>query len=236
MTRSDKKLRERSLYDHFASLVEIPEGPLDFDGESPDFVIHGDRTRGVEITELHVADGELSWQRQAPRRKEALRRAQAQYVAASGPAFDFNFDFKPLPATVSLDELARQALAAATASVNGTSGLISSDLLEPTPLVRWLYRPEPLYVDPRWHDMPCHSVPFLDPSNVQRVVNAKGEKLLSYRRCDRHWLVIGVDFWNPAQDQELAWPVETALDLCGFDRVFIVKTHHGVYLEPGAPR
>lgn len=234
MTRPDKKVRERLLYDHFASLVEIPKGCLDADGESPDFIIHGDFTLGVEITELYIADGEFSWQRQAPRRREALRRAQSQYLEAGGPAFDFNFDFDPLPSAVSIDEIARQALAAAVASVNGASGILRSDLLEPTPLVRWLYRPESLYANPQWHDMPCHSVPLLDPSNVQRVVNRKGQKLPTYRRCDRHWLVIAADFWNPAQDQELAWPAEVALDRAGFDRIFIVKTSHADYVEPRA--
>jgi hypothetical protein len=234
MTRPEKKQRERLLFNHFASLVEIPAGQLDEGGESPDFVIHGDVTLGIEVTELHVKDGELSWQRQAPRRAEALRRAGAQYVAAGGPAFDFNFDFNPLPAAISIDEIARQALTAATASANGASGEMSWDLLESTPLVRWLYRPALTYAEPRWNDMPCHAVPFLDPVNVQRVVNAKGQKLASYRKCDLQWLVIGVDFWNPAQDQELTWPADEGLNLCGFDRVFIVKTLHKAYLEPAS--
>jgi len=50
--------------------------------------------------------------------------------------------------------------------------------------------------------------------------------------CDEQWLVIAVDFWNPAQDQEIAWPHGAVPDRCGFDRVFVFKTHHPTVLEP----
>jgi hypothetical protein len=69
---------------------------------------------------------------------------------------------------------------------------------------------------------------------VQSVVDRKGSKLQHYRRCDQQWLVIGVDFWNPGQDQELVWPAGAVLRRRGFDRIFIVKPVFQDCLEPPA--
>lgn len=213
--------------------MHLPIVRLDGGGERPDFVVHGDTgSIGVELTDLYVASSEYSWQRQAPRRAEALKRAQAHFAAASGPSFDFHFDFNPLPPDITVDEVAQQACAAAFAALEGPGEVTPNHLLEATPLVRWLYRSPKLYHDPRWSDQPCHSVPVLDPVNVQSVVDRKGAKLQHYRHCDQQWLVIGVDFWDPGQDQELTWPAGILLHRRGFDRIFIVKPMFQEYVEP----
>ncbi|PLZ00836.1 hypothetical protein CY652_19095 [Burkholderia sp. WAC0059] len=79
------------------------------------------------------------------------------------------------------------------------------------------------WAKPRWFVQQSYSVPMLQVNRVREIVADKIAKAKEYRSCDIYWLVITVDFWNPAQDQDIEWPVGETIDYGPFDRVFLHK-------------
>jgi hypothetical protein len=79
------------------------------------------------------------------------------------------------------------------------------------------------YAEPRWRVQQGYQVPQLQVDRVREVVAEKIEKAKEYQPCDAMWLVITVDFWNPAQDQDIEWPVDERIDCGPYERVFLHK-------------
>ncbi|MBB6582876.1 hypothetical protein HXP36_14200 [Ralstonia solanacearum] len=79
------------------------------------------------------------------------------------------------------------------------------------------------YAKPRWRVQQGYRVPMLQVDRVREIVTEKIEKAKTYQPCDALWLVITVDFWNPAQDQEIEWPKDERIDCGPYERVFLHK-------------
>ena len=68
---------------------------------------------------------------------------------------------------------------------------------------------------------------------LQQILSAKEKKAKEYRPCDAYWLLVAVDFIDPAQDQEIR--VDGISLVCHlFERVFIHKPvfRHLVQIAP----
>ena len=69
-----------------------------------------------------------------------------------------------------------------------------------------------------------YDVPALLVERVKKVVRDKSAKALEYQNCEALWLLIIVDFWEPAQDQDIRWPTEETVGQTPFERILIYKT------------
>jgi hypothetical protein len=63
------------------------------------------------------------------------------------------------------------------------------------------------------------------------MVAEKMKKLAGYRPCDKYWLLLVVDFMDPAQDQDIAWPADASALRARFERVLIYKPQFGQVTE-----
>jgi hypothetical protein len=58
---------------------------------------------------------------------------------------------------------------------------------------------------------------------VKEVIASKTKKIPGYQKCDAYWLLLIVDFWDPAQDQYIDWPVDEFIERTPFERVLLYK-------------
>lgn len=78
------------------------------------------------------------------------------------------------------------------------------------------------YHDPRWQLAQVYDVPNIDINNLSLLINQKKNKLSSYKDCDKQWLLIIIEFWDPAQDQHFSLKGGEFI-ASPFDKIFIYK-------------
>ena len=212
----------------------------EYDRERPDFVLDGDRRIGVEITEFYLDDGFDSEQVQAKRRNDFICKAKQAY-GGTGPmntAVSVGFDLStPLERdsakrTKDLPELLARVV---RQNENGRSGEVPwVEYKEIIPEVNFLYL-EPRFPDYRdWRICQVHNVSLTERDKVERIVRGKEKLARDYERCDAQWLLICVNVWNPAQEQEIrvdGLQVETSI----FERVILFAHPFGGRIDIARP-
>jgi len=66
---------------------------------------------------------------------------------------------------------------------------------------------------------------------LRAIVSDKEAQSKSYQRCDAYWLVVVVDFIDPAQDQEIQIDGFEKIASTVFEKVIVYKTHFGHVFE-----
>jgi len=233
MARESTRARERAFFEEFQRHFPLPPGAIEY-GDKPDIVIRGPQLIGIEVTNLYIADGRdpTATQRLRSRREEAIALAQRRYETKGGRPFEINVDFEPRALIRDVSVLADSIVAIALAVQHGPGGTLLREAHEAVPEIRWMHRSDAEWPDARWKNLQGFSVPMLDPARAQAVVDAKIEKLPGYRRCDVHWLLVVVDFWDPAQDLEMQWPPGSKLRRGAFERIFLYKPQFAICIEP----
>ncbi len=233
MSRSRQSALERFFFQEFSkSYPMLPTGTIAF-GDRPDVVIHGRQTWGIEIANVYLRDGsdEGSEQIQARRRAQAIALGQELYRYAGNPALEYWIDFDPNTPIRSVPDAASRL--AATAAANSTAGVPFAG-----------YRPEPdfaelrylahngvIYADAEWRASQVYEVPNLSVSRVCEIVYDKMQKVAAYSKCDVYWLLLVVDFWDPAQDQAIHWPAGEKVGQTPFERIVVFKPGTREYVE-----
>ena len=64
-----------------------------------------------------------------------------------------------------------------------------------------------------------------------QIVRYKEEKAKEYQKCDAYWLLIVVDFFDPAQDQEIPSIGFDKIETEIFEKVIVYKTAYEETLE-----
>ncbi len=63
------------------------------------------------------------------------------------------------------------------------------------------------------------------------IVRDKEVRARKYKSCDAYWLLVVVDFINPAQDQEIQFDDFKKIQSETFEKVIVYKTVFGHVLE-----
>lgn len=231
MVHVSKEQKEREQLEHLRALLpNFPAGEL-IEGDEPDFLILGQRTVGIELTELHRKPAP----RQAPFQEvqaiqERMIRARDIYVAAGHPPVQCNFLFRGQVGKTEVEGLARLLTELAVRNVPELGQQNSEEfawdnrdyfpeVLAGVNVLRHASIDETLFGG--WG--PAPAVP-LRHQDVQRVIQAKEGKVPAYlTRCDEVWLVIVVDSefmstWFHGDDGLLDVPVSSR-----FTRVLLVS-------------
>jgi hypothetical protein len=69
-------------------------------------------------------------------------------------------------------------------------------------------------------------------NSLRDIIKGKEEKSRQYKQCDVYWLLVVVDFFDLAQDQEIL--IEGGLDTISsevFEKILVYKTVFGQVLE-----
>lgn len=223
---------EKYYFEMFRKDYALPSGTVIY-GDSPDVVINGERKIGVEITNFFHKSGTLleSEQIQGRWRKKVVSEAQRLYQKQNGRKFEISFGFDKSCPIRDQRTLIDQLIHLAKQIQNLETGQIGRDCLKQIPELSFVYLNNQEYEDTKWRIVQVHNVPMLAMERLVDIVKDKEQRSQKYEKCDAYWLLIVVDFMNPAQDQEIQVETFKKVETKAFERVIVYKTLFGHVLE-----
>ena len=220
-----KKEKERHWLELFkvAYKGDFPAGTVKYD-ENPDvLIIDPAGTTGIEITEFHLIDGGLakSEPQQALRRAGVLYEARDLYRTDGGKDILFHFEFqyisadrrKALPAEVAAfakrneDNIGKQIGLEGDAAPEEVSFAWNSGFYKAATL----------------SNMQLYSGSRTSLDSLVKIIRSKERKVKGYQKCDAYWLLICVDYFDRAQDQEIQID-NPHVDSEVFDKIFMFRS------------
>ena len=228
--RLSKQETERHVLDQFGKAFKnFPDGTIRH-GDKPDTIILGPRKIGIEITGFDLIDGGRSdsERQQKLRRDGVTEEAQKLYLANGGKAIELSVGFrqitpkrrKQLPA-----ELA--AFAKRVARKINEKIILEFDAAPKEVDFVWNAGE---YDNATWKAQQVHGVDLMDKDHLERIIREKEMKARSYKRCDAYWLLIFVDFFNPAQEQEIRID-DPCIHSTVFEKIFVFRTVYNHIVE-----
>jgi hypothetical protein len=224
--REKTEERERQAFELFRKDFQLPEGRIQY-GDKPDVVIDGPRRIGIEITDLYLLDGKNpdSEQVQQRRRTAVLERAQAIYHEVGGRRIELVIGFSFTNPIREIAPLAEAIAQLGQRLAQSTHREVPRGLFDHIPELTSIYCIGREYADARWRPNQLYGVSRLLVPRVEAVIAEKTVKAAGYLPCECYWLLIVVDFMNPAQDQDIRWPADApVVEQHVFERIFLYKS------------
>jgi len=196
---------EQHYFEQFRKDYQLPEGEVVYT-DKPDVIVKGRKAHlGIEVTRLFIKPGTdmASMQVQHGRQERVLKQAQLNFVRNGGRGLELSIDFNPDFPILEIDRTALALSTLANHLVGRQSGLINKELFRHIESVRSVYLNSSEYPETKWHLTQVFSVPELSLDRLLDVVKEKSSKLSEYQICDQYWLLLIVDFMDPAQNQNL---------------------------------
>lgn len=217
---------EIRYFEQFSQHYELPPGTVEYK-DRPDVTIHGERSIGIEIALLFKADGSdfRSEQRQRQQRVNIVELAERDYLSKGGRKIEISLDFDPsFPIERErISQIARSVADLALKASTHHDTCVMLNPLDDTPELSFLYHDGKEYPNSKWRYQQSYDVPALSVARVKEMVQQKISKLPGYEKRDAYWLLIIIDFWNPAQDQGIDWPSGEYLAPTPFERVLLYR-------------
>jgi hypothetical protein len=89
------------------------------------------------------------------------------------------------------------------------------------------------FADEKWHVIGNYTVEPMSPAALERIVRKKEAKSIEYQLHDAYWLLVVVDWIDPAQEQEIRIDgLRIASDV--FEKIIVYKPNfqHIVEVKP----
>jgi hypothetical protein len=216
---------ERHYFDLFGRDFSLPGGDVVF-GDKPDVILQSDKTVGIEIARLYISSGQdpSSEQRQKARRAETIEIAQRLYRDAGGKKFEWTFAFDPTHPILDVVDVANRLRDLAHSTDAMETGALKRSAHASVPELGFAYLNAREYEDARWRIAQPHTVPDLHHGRVREIASSKDVLLSGYAQCDNYWLLLVVDYLDPAQDLDITWGANESPVITLFDRLFIYRT------------
>lgn len=232
MSRPSNRELEQYYFEQFRLHFLLPAGEIEY-GDKPDVVIHGEKTLGIEIANLYLADGAdpNSEQVQRKRREAVVGEAQKRHSLDGGKKIELTISFDPARPITNTQEVAHSLATFAHSIEHLPAGVLSRGHFSQVPHLNFVYHNPIEYPDSLWRVSQVFSVPSLSVDRVAQLVNTKQQLLANYAQCDAYWLLLVVDLLDRAQDQEIVWPVECSSLKTSYERVIIYKPQFSQWIE-----
>jgi hypothetical protein len=94
-----------------------------------------------------------------------------------------------------------------------------------------IYRP--LTEPAKWTVAQAHEFGPMSLDRLAAIVSEKEQKVGEYESCECYWLLVVVDFLNPAQEQEIRLDNPLPIDSAVFEKIIVYKTHLNQIVETG---
>lgn len=210
----------------------LPFGTVIY-GDGPDVVIDGKRKIGIEITNFFLKSGTCpeSEQIQSRWRNDVVSKTQLLYQKQNGSKFEIYFGFDKSYPIRDQKTLVNQLIQLATQIQNCESGEIDNDYFKQIPELSFVYLNNQEYEDTKWRVDQLHNVQILSMERLIEIIKVKEQRSQKYENCDAYWLLVVVDYMNPAQDQEIQVNTFKKVETEVFERVIVYKTLFGHVLE-----
>ena len=223
---------EKYYFEMFRKDYPLPSGNVIY-SDSPDVIIDGERKIGIEITNFYHNSGTLteSEQTQSKWREKVVSEAQNLYEKKNNKKFEISFGFDKLYPIKNQRALIDQLIDLAARVENFQTGQIRKNLFEHIPEISFVYLNNREYEDTKWRIVQVHDLPMLKFDRLKEIVKDKENRSQKYESCDAYWLLVVVDFINPAQDQEIQIENFNKIESNAFEKIIVYKTLFGHVLE-----
>lgn len=223
---------EKYYFEMFRKDYPVPSGTIIY-RDSPDIIVDGERRIGIEITNFFHQCGSLleSEQVQSRWRDKVILEAQSLYQTQSGRRFEISFGFDQSNPIRDMKTLIDKIVELVTQIQNSKTGQVRRDHFKHIPELSFVYLNNKEYEHTRWRLVQVHDVPVMDLKRLVSIVKDKEKRSKRYEKCDVYWLLVVVDFVNPAQDQEIRIDNFKKIETEVFERVIVYKTLFGHVLE-----
>jgi hypothetical protein len=232
MAKRSNQVIEQYYFEMFRRDYQLPEGTI-VHGDKPDVILEGKRKIGIEITNFFLESGALpeSEQIQRKAREAVVSKAQQAYLGNGGKRIGLSFSFDKASPIRDQGKLIKKITAVAKNIDRLKTGAMSKDVFKGIPELSFVYLNAKEYEDPKWQVVQNYSGHFMSIEKLRGIVNAKEAQSRAYERCDAYWLLVVVDFIDPAQDQEIQIDAAEKIDSTVFEKVIVYKTHFGHVFE-----
>jgi len=132
--------------------------------------------------------------------------AHRLYLADGGKCVGFTFGFdKSNPIFPDrIKAISKDLAAVALAHDDESSGEIDSYVFrDAMPELISIYRGEKEYASPKWRIAQVHRFGRMSKDDLEAIVREKDSKASQYEACDAYWLLVVVDGFDAAQEQEI---------------------------------
>lgn len=210
MARQKTTRLETYYFEQFLRHFALPAGDVNYGGlhdDKPDLTVTATDSDkillGVEQTRLFVESGETtsSEQVQAKWRNEILKKAEAEYKRSTTGNLRLSISFNKEHPIQSIKEVVAKLVALSNEIKTSESGQLSSERISFIPEIDFIYAQ--WNVDAPWQVTQVHSAQLTSHERLQNILNEKDRQAAGYRICSELWLLVIIDFFDSAQDQDI---------------------------------
>lgn len=215
---------ERHYFEMFCKRYpQMPPGPIVY-GNRPDVIVEGPRRIGIEITRFFLEEGSLpqSEQRQRKLRDEVVSKAQDLFE--NGNRIEITFGFNKANPIHDKNKLIEAIVKLAEDLQGRNTGPVGKDFYKAIPELSFVYLNTREYDDARWRIVQVYDGQIMSRDQLLDIVKDKEKCAVQYEACGAYWLLVVVDSFDRAQDQEIQndgfHPIQSEV----FEKVFVYKT------------
>ncbi|NUO08688.1 MAG: hypothetical protein HUU08_08430 [Candidatus Brocadia sp.] len=232
MRKASNQDFERHYFEMFRKDYLLPQGTITY-GDRPDVILHSDKKIGVEITNFYHEKGHLAESEQAQRklREKVISESQRIYQMENGKKIELTFGFEKANPIQDKKKLVKKILELVRHIDEWKTGKIRKEIFKHIPELSFVYLNAEEYDDAKWRVMQVNDVPIMSRDRLIDIVRDKEKRSREYRKCDDYWLLVVVDFINPAQDQEIQIEGFEKIQSEIFEKIIIYKTLFGHVVE-----
>jgi hypothetical protein len=231
MAKDSNKEIERYYFEMFRRDYRLPEGTVVYT-DKPDVILEGKRNIGIEITNFYHESGALPESEQVQKRTREIVISEAQkfYLEKGGKKFELSFSFDPNFSIRNRRLIVNKIAALAKKIEESTTGSISRGAFNDIPQLSFVYLNAEECEFPKWRLISSYPAPDISLEKLYAIVRSKEEKSIHYQQCEVYWLLIVVNFFDTAQDQEIQINSFERVDT-QFEKVIVYKPHFGHILQ-----
>lgn len=232
MTRNSNQNIEKHYFEMFRQVYPLPSGAVTH-GDKPDIIIEGQKLIGIEMTNFYLEEGSLSASEQVQRklREKIVSDAQKLYQNDNERNFEITFGFDKANPIRDKKKLEKKLVDLAKRIEDLGTGSISRDNFRTIPELFHVYLNANEYQDARWRVVTVYDGQVMSRDRLLKIVRAKEKKANRYKKCDAYWLLVVVDFFDRAQDQEIRVVDLGKIESDIFEKIIVFKTVFGEVLE-----
>jgi len=225
MTKITNQDKERHYFERFRKVYRIPQGSICY-GDRPDIIIKGSEWTGIEVTEFFIEKGShpKSEQAQITFRKKVVSGAQKLYQNDNRRNIQITFGFNKANPIRDEKNLEKKLVDLAKQIENQETGMISRDTFRTIPELDFVYLNGEGYQDQRWGVCQVYRSSKMLRKRLLEIVRDKEKKVSGYQKCGAYWLLVVVEFFDPAQDQEIQIDSFDKIETEIFEKVIVYRT------------
>lgn len=213
---------EKNVFERFSGHYPLPEGKITFQ-DKPDVLIidEDNRTIGIEITALLPDEDALN---QHAKRQNVVKKAHSIFKRKhEDTTAEYAFGFKDTAVIQQVKPLAITIAQTVSGFPMLGDGFVDRQHYRDIPELLSIYKTGE-YEDAAWRDYRVYSPPILSRETLENMIKDKEKKAKCYKKCDAYWLLMYVNFINPASDIEITNGQIPSIKSDIFEKVIIFRT------------